>query len=126
MLPFGPWLDALRSRAARAGVAALAAAGLAIQLVLMSVNWRRAAERAGYTNEIQHWGFLYEWARAPIVGCARALFAGDSDVYLVALWTGVPGRAPAPSLAALLFAAWLALFGFAVWRLRAALAEAGD
>jgi hypothetical protein len=126
MLPLGPWLDALRSRAARAGVAALAAAGFAIQLVLVSVNWRKAVERAGYTSEMQDWAFLYEWARAPIVGCVQALRAGDVDVYLWALASGVPGREAAPGLALALFALWGAAFAAALWRLRAALAAAGD
>jgi hypothetical protein len=125
MLPLGAWLDGARSRAARAGVAALALGGLGVQLVLMSVHWRRAVERMGYQNETAHFEFLFDPLRAPIVGCARALFAGDVDVYLWALARGVPGRDPAPLLAAALLLGWLALFALCAARLRAALAAAG-
>ena len=122
MLPFGPWLDGTHARATRVGVALLAALGAAVQLLLVAVSWRRAVERMGYLNEMADWGFLFDPLRAPIVGCARALWAGDTDVYLLALAAGVPGRAPAPGLAVALAAVWLALLAFAAWRLRAALA----
>ena len=124
MLPLGPWLAGAHSRASRTAVAGLALAGLAIQLVLVCVNWRAAILRAGYDAETSHWAFLFDWARAPIVGCAQALLAGDVDVYLWQLAAGVPGRAPAPGLALALFVCWAALFAFALRRFRAALAAA--
>jgi hypothetical protein len=125
LLPLGPWLDGARARATTAAVALLALAGAAVQAVLMSVHWRHAVERMGYQNEIADFAFLYDWLRAPIAGSARALWAGDTDVYLWALATGVPGRPAQPLLAALLVLTAGALAAFCATRLRAALSDAG-
>ena len=120
MLPLGPWLDAARGWQ-RAWVAALGVAGLAAQLLLMTTHWRRTVELMAYHPEISHVGFLFEPLRAPLVGCARALWAGEVDVYLFALWQGVPGRAPAPTAALALGAVWVSLLAISAQRLRAAI-----
>ena len=120
LLGLGPWLDAARGRARWLWVALLAVPGAAVQFVLMSVHWRRAVEINGYQAEIVELGFLFDAVRSPVVGCARALLAGEIDVYLWTLARGVPGHPAEPVLAAALGLAWAALFGLALWRLRAA------
>ena len=123
MLPLGLWLDAARGPVRWRVAGVLAALGAGVQLALILPTWRRAVELAGYQAEIQHWGFLYEPLRGPIVACARAVAAGEIDVWLWALAMGVPGRPAQPWLAALLLLVWAGLFAWAVARLRAAWAQ---
>jgi hypothetical protein len=124
LLPLGPWLDQPSPRWQRALAGALAAVGLVIQIALVTAHWRGIVREMGYEREltVASQPFLFEPLRSPIAAHLRALFAGQVDVYLWRLWSGVPGRAPQHALALALLAAWAAVFGYCVRRLRASMA----
>jgi len=124
LLPLGPWLDAPHPRWQRWLAGALAAIGCAIQATLVSAHWRHTVERMGYEPELSGASppFLFDPLRSPIVGHLRSLFAGDVDVYLWTLWSGVPGRAPQRALALGLVLVWAAALAYCARRLRASTA----
>jgi hypothetical protein len=75
----------------------------------------------GYQAEIGTVPFLFEPLRGPVVGSLKSLAAGEIDVYLWALWQGVPGREPQPALAAAALALWTVAMLLVIQGLRAAL-----
>jgi hypothetical protein len=121
MLPLGPWLDTLQRTGQRVLVGVLALAGLAVQIPLLTAHWRRTVEAMGYQAEIGTVPFLFEPLRGPVVGSLKSLAAGEIDVYLWALWQGVPGREPQPALAAAALALWTVAMLLVIQGLRAAL-----
>ena len=124
MLPLGPWLDRLKGVGRRALVAVLALAGLAGQLPLLATHWRRTVEAMGWQAEIAGVPFLFEPLRSPVVGVWKSLASGELDLYLWALWQGVPGREAQPALAVGLLGAWLLTISLVFLGLRGALRRA--
>ena len=114
MLPLGPWLDGARRAWQWLLLAGLALAGLVVQIGLLAAHWRRTVVLMGYQDEIATVPFLFDAARSPIVGCLRSLAAGEIDVYLWALWHGVPGRAPQPGATVFLLSLWALAMGLAI------------
>jgi len=123
MLPLGPWLDGARRTWQWLAVGGLALAGLVVQIPLLMAHWRRTVVLMDYQDEIATVPFLFDAARSPVVGCLRSLAAGEIDVYLWALWTGVPGRDPQPGIALALLAVWGLVVGLSVRGLARALAR---
>ena len=121
MVPVGPWLDA-GARGAWAAAALLGVVGCAIQLPLAMAQWRNTVALMDYMAEAATLDFLFDVARGPIVGCARAVAQGEIDVYLFALARGVPGREPQLAIALVLAVLWLCAFVPALRALRRALA----
>jgi hypothetical protein len=66
--------------------------------------------------------FLFDPLRSPIAAHLRSLFAGEIDVYLWRLGSGVPGRAPQRALAVALLCAWAIGLAYCARRLRASIA----
>jgi len=122
LLPLGPWLDAAGPRGRRA-LLGLAAAGVAVQLVLMLARWSAVIRRMDYHAATLRSGFdfLFVPDESPLLGAARAVFAGDVDAWLYGLAVGFDGAPGAPLAAALLLASWALALGFALSRLRRAL-----
>jgi hypothetical protein len=125
MLPLGPWLDAHRSRAWRGAVAVLGAAGAVVQLGLLTARWRSVVDAMGYRQYRPEFGFLFEPALSPALASLRGLWRGEVDVWLVGLVRGVPGREPAPEVAAVVLIAWAAVLVACALRLRRALDAGG-
>jgi hypothetical protein len=121
MLPLGPWLEGGRSRLALLATGGLALLGAAIQLVLLSARWRGVVESMGYEEYPPPERFLFEPTLSPVIGCLRGLLAGDLDLWLVSLWTGVPGREAAPEVALGAMVIWGLMLALCGIRLRAAL-----
>jgi hypothetical protein len=128
LLPLGPWLDRPPPRWQRALAGVLAGVGLVIQIALVTAHWRGIVSAMGYEREltVASQPFLFEPLRSPIAAHLRALFAGQIDIYLWRLWSGVPGRAPQPALALGLLGAWALAFGYCVRRLRASIATSAE
>ena len=125
MLPLGPWLDTHRSRPWRVAVALLGVTGAAVQLGLLTAKWRSVVDVMGSRHHQPPFGFLFEPALSPALACLRALWRGDTDVWLIDLLRGVPGREPAPEIAAAALVAWAAALVFCALRLRRAAAADG-
>jgi hypothetical protein len=106
LLPLGSWLDAHRRPVARAGVAVLAAAGLAVQLVLVLASWPAVIELMHYRTWEPPKGFVWIASESPVPGALRALRAGWVDVWLWKLATGWEGRPGTPGPALALLGAW--------------------
>jgi hypothetical protein len=110
LLPLGLWLDRSPSRAPWLAVGGLAALGLFVQLVLMSVRWGGLIEAMGYRESQPRWAFLFLPDQSPVLGAARLVLRGEEiDLWIRALWLGWPGQEPAPGVALGLAAAWAAL-----------------
>lgn len=115
LLPLGTWL-ARAGRLARSLAAALAAAGLAVQLVLASAPWGLVVHRMDYHADRAK-TFLFDWERAPLAASLGALREGAADLWILRLARGfgeVPGH---PGIAALLLGLWALLLAFCAWRL---------
>jgi hypothetical protein len=108
LLALGPWLDGARSAAARAGFAALAAGGTAVQALSTVVDWSRLIAAEGWYAWQPPFGFVFEWRAAPLVAAARhALDPAYFDLWLVRTALGWPGQPGRPLLALALLAAWV-------------------
>ena len=120
MLPLGPWLDAHPGSRERRAVWALAAAGLGVQLVLVLSRWSAVIRGMNYPQSVlrSDFDFLFLPDQSPILGSARAVFAGQLDAWLFWLATGFDGAEGAPLVAALLLALWALALAFALSRLR--------
>lgn len=112
LLPLGPWLDERAGRRRWSIVAALAALGLVVQLAFMTVAWGVLVDSMQWKEFVPKWSFLFIPDQSPIVGALRYL--GDArlplDTWLLRLARGWADEPPAPVAAALLLAAWAALF----------------
>ena len=118
LLPLGPWLEAARGRRRLLVAAALGAAGLAVQLVLMLVAWAPLVHAAGWQGYRPRWGFLFVPQHAPLVRALEFLPLGPGiDTWLWNLARGWPGQPPAPGAALAILAVWLVLFAAATLRL---------
>jgi hypothetical protein len=113
LLGLGPFLDANRGALARAAVGGLAAAGLAVQLVLMTASWPTVIAKGGYLAYQPPKGFLYVARDGPIPQSFLRVLDGDLGNWLWTLargWEGEPGR---PLAAAIVLAGMLAALAFA-------------
>jgi hypothetical protein len=119
LLPLGRWLDHAGPRERRALIG-LAAAGVAVQLVLVLSRWSAVIRSMDYHASVLRSGFdfLFVPGQSPLVGSARAVAAGQLDGWLVGLATGFDGAGGAPVAAALLLALWALACAFALARLR--------
>jgi hypothetical protein len=128
LLPIGSWLDAPKPRWQVWLAGALAGLGLLTQVALISAHWRGIVERMDYGREltVASQPFLFDPLRSPIAAHLRSLFAGDIDVYLWRLWSGVPGRAPQRALAVALLCAWAIALAYCARRLRASVATSAQ
>jgi hypothetical protein len=106
LLSLGPWLDRRPSALGRGALVVLAAAGLAVQLVLLLASWAHVIEAGGYLRYQPPKGFLYVWSDTPIAVAFGRVLAGDLAPWLVALARG-SDVAPAHPIAALATAALL-------------------
>ena len=116
LLPLGSWLDAPKPRWQVWLAGALAGVGFLTQIALISAHWRGIVERMGYERELMvaRQPFLFDPLRSPIAAHLHSLFAGEIDVYLWRLWSGVPGRAPQRALAVVLLCAWAVAMAYCV------------
>ena len=125
MLPVGPWLDASRSRLARAWVGALAAVGFVFQVPLMGVNFAYAYHHLGYPDYTPPYSFLFIPDHSPLVTSFRLLGEGYlADSWLLNLsrgWAGAPGH---PGVATCLFAVIASLLVLSLWMLSRNVKEA--
>jgi hypothetical protein len=123
LLPLGRWLDAHAGPRGRRALWGLAAAGVAVQLVLVLSRWSAVIRIMEYHQSVARSGFdfLFAPGRSPILGAARAVAEGEIDAWLWGLATGFDGAAGSPAAAALLLLLWALALGFAVSRLRRSL-----
>jgi hypothetical protein len=126
MLPLGPWLDSHRSRPWCTAVALLGVAGAVVQIGLLTAKWRAVVDGMGYRSYRPEFGFLFEPAQSPALASLAGLWRGEVDVWLVSLVRGVPGREPAPEVAAAALLAWAACLLACALRLRHAVADTGS
>ena len=115
MLPLGLWLD--QTPGTRAGarkwivVGGLAAIGLYVQVVSMTVKWGSVPRLAGYAEYQPAWGFLFIPQHSPIAEMSRLFFAGGPlDPWLLSLWHGWEGFPGQPGAALVLFIVWAICF----------------
>jgi hypothetical protein len=120
LLPLGRWLDAHAAPRGRRALLGLAAAGVAVQLVLVLSRWSAVIRIMDYHAAVERSGFdfLFAPGRSPILGSVRAVLAGELDPWLWGLATGAYGAPAAPLAAALLLVAWALALAFAVRGLR--------
>jgi hypothetical protein len=123
LLPLGPLLDRIHSRAQRAWVGGLAVAGLLVQLSLMTSDWPAVIQLMDWQRFGPLMSFVFVADQSPILGSARALFSGHVDVWLWNLGRGTSAAQPQPLAALLVAIAWAALVAFAGRQLQRALAE---
>jgi hypothetical protein len=126
LLPLGLWLDRSRSRGPWLAVAALGAAGLFVQVVLMSVSWGGLIDAMGYRESRPKFSFLFLPDQSPVLGAARLVLRGEEiDLWIRSLWVGWPGQPPAPGLALGLAVLWAGLLaGTLYWIARGIRARA--
>jgi hypothetical protein len=124
MLPLGAWLDRSASRARRAVVAALATAGLAVQIVSAGAHWGNTIEIMQWARFVPPLSFVYIPDKCPLAGGLHALAQGSVDPFLWKLFVGAPGIEPAPVAAVLLFILWAGCIAALVLALRKSLRAA--
>ena len=115
LLPLGLWLDGPH---ARAPLAALAIAGLAVQLALLGADWSAVITTNHYLAWTPPKGFVWTLASGPIPASARAVAEGWIGPWLWTIAKGWPGRAGTPGVALAILACWALAFGASVVRLR--------
>lgn len=121
LLPLGLWLDERRSRLRVALVAALAALGAWVQLVLMTVHWGGLIAYMRWKQAQPKWSFLFLPEESPLAGASRLFLDWRfRDNWLLRLARGwVGGEPPHPVAAAVVLAVWTLLFALAaraLWR----------
>lgn len=121
LLSLGPWLDEAKSLVKKLSVAALAACGLGVQLVLMSVKWSAIINQMGYLDYRPRFSFVFQFDASPLVASARWLASGgEIDWWVAGLARGWLGREGEPLGAAACVALWaLLLLGSLLWLARA-------
>ncbi|MDJ0849608.1 MAG: phospholipid carrier-dependent glycosyltransferase [Myxococcota bacterium] len=125
LLPLGLWLEERRSKAWWGAVALLAALGLFVQGVLMSVIWAELVDQMGWKAYAPRWEFLFVAADSPVAGAARYVFASPLplDTWLLRLARGWPDHPPAPGTALAILSVWALLLAAAITSLARALAR---
>ncbi len=126
MLGIGPWLDSAPGKTARLVWIGTLAVGAGIQLLLLVGNWGSAIQSLGYLEFEPQLGFLFDPAMSPLVGYANTVVEGQFSPWVLKLAVGWRGFAGAPSVAAGLAAAWLAILALSGLRLRRLLRPASS
>lgn len=113
LLPLGLWLEEPGARRRWLAVAVLAALGLLVQMVFMTLIWGVLVEEMGWKDSAPKWSFLFSLGRSPIAGGLRYVFQSPLplDPWLLRLARGWPEHPPAPGAALAVFAVWAALLG---------------
>jgi hypothetical protein len=121
LLGLGLWLEERSSPRRWAVVAALAAAGLVVQLAFMTPVWGGLVETMHWKSFAPKWSFLFIPDHSPIVGALR--YWADPrllpDTWLLRLARGWNGQPGAPAAAWTIFALWAAAVvasALALWR----------
>lgn len=122
LLPLGLWLqEPAGARRRWLAVAVLAALGLFVQLVFMTLIWGVLVEEMGWKHSAPKWSFLFSLGQSPFAGGLRYVFQSPLplDPWLLRLGRGWPQHPPAPGAALAVLAVWAALVGAcltSLWR----------
>ena len=112
LLPFGLWLDTGLSRKVRIWLAALAFAGGAIQLILMSVNFAYTYNRLALPELDPPYATVFLPEHSPIAVMGSLLLQGELiDSWVLNLWRGGLGVPAHPGWALAALAAILLCLG---------------
>ncbi len=111
LLPLGLWLQERPDRWVWWVVGLLAALGLFVQGLFVSVIWAELVDQMGWQRYAPKWEFLFVAADSPVAGAARYVFASPLplDAWLLRLAHGWPGHPPAPGAALAILSVWALL-----------------
>jgi len=123
LLALGPWLDRVESTSAWIAVGAFGAIGLAVQLLLLTVDFEQVSAAARYVEVMPqgHFVFLID-GRAPLLAMRTALLEGwFIDPWLWNAYHGREGVPAAPDLVVAVLGAWAVAVSLALVALGRAL-----